>query len=154
MIAIPSPRFPAFPVTPVSRIHPGSFLRIGSALIIVVVMACLARVPRAFAADGWTGIPDGGRKARPDQAPSRDAARSGAFRPAYGLLWLQVDPDGVAVSLDGDFLDKDVWLVSLAPGEHVLRVSKPGFQPRESRFGISAGQNVRLDVTLLPESGG
>jgi hypothetical protein len=52
------------------------------------------------------------------------------------------------------YLDKDVWLVSLPPGDHVLRVTKPGFRPRESRFGIAAGQNVRLDVKLLPDSEG
>jgi len=118
-------------------------------------MAFLAFAIRAGAADGWTGLPEGGAGPRADrQAAFPAAAASGAYRPAYGLLWLQIDPDGVAISLDGDYLDKDVWLVSLAPGDHVLRVSKPGFQPRESRFGIAAGQNVRLDVKLLPDSGG
>lgn len=143
MIAIPSPRLPAFPV---SRFDRGPLLRIiASALF----LACAAR---AASTDGWSGLPDGGRAAPADKATSPVPAND--FRPAYGLLWLQIDPDGAAISLDGDFLDKDVWLVSLAPGDHVLRVSKPGFRPRESRFGISAGQNVRLDVKLLPDSGG
>jgi hypothetical protein len=118
-------------------------------------MAFLVCALRAGAEGGWTGLPDGGAGSGADQqAVSPAAGASGAYRPAYGLLWLQIDPEGVAISLDGDYLDKDVWLVSLAPGEHVLRVSKPGFQPRESRFGIAAGQNVRLDVKLLPDSGG
>ncbi|MEO6095940.1 MAG: PEGA domain-containing protein [Fibrobacteria bacterium] len=109
---------------------------------------------RADAADAWISPQHGGRAASADKAASPVPALSGSYRPAYGLLWLQIDPEGVAISLDGDYLDKDVWLVSLAPGVHVLRVSKPGFQPRESRFGIAAGQNVRLDVKLLPDSGG
>jgi hypothetical protein len=85
------------------------------------------------------------------------AADTGAFsgfsdgpRPQYGLLWLQIDPDNVSIALDGEYLDKDVWLISVAPGSHVLRVSKPGYLPRESRFDISPGQNVRLDVSLAP----
>ncbi|MDB5104298.1 MAG: hypothetical protein JWP91_1987 [Fibrobacteres bacterium] len=70
--------------------------------------------------------------------------------PAYGLLWLQIDPDDVEIALDGQYLDKDVWLVSVAPGNHVVSVSKPGFKPQESRFGIAPRQNVRLDITLSP----
>jgi hypothetical protein len=147
VIAIPSPRFPAFPVSPVSRIHPGSFLLRVAALVFLVC------APRSGAADGWTGLPDGRSHAPTDKAAPA-AASPGAYRPAYGLLWLQIEPDGVAISLDGDYLDKDVWLVSLPPGDHVLRVTKPGFRPRESRFGIAAGQNVRLDVKLLPDSEG
>lgn len=74
-------------------------------------------------------------------------------RPAYGLLWLQIDPDDVSISLDGEYLDKDVWLISVPPGDHEIRVSKPGYRARHSRFGISPGQNVRLDLTLAPDSG-
>ena len=84
------------------------------------------------------------------------ADRTGApvthIRPAYGLLWLQIDPDDVSISLDGAYLDKDVWLISVPPGNHEIRVTKAGYRPRHSRFGISAGQNVRLDLTLTPVS--
>ena len=76
----------------------------------------------------------------------------GSVRPAYGLLWLQIDPDDVSISLDGQYLDKDVWLISVPPGDHEIRVSKLGYRPRYSRFGISAGQNVRLDLSLAPDS--
>lgn len=75
---------------------------------------------------------------------------SGA-RPAYGLLWLQIDPDDVSITLDGQYLDKDVWLISVPPGDHEIRVSKPGYRSRLSRFGISSGQSVRLDLTLTPD---
>jgi PEGA domain-containing protein len=84
-------------------------------------------------------------------AASASGASDGSVRPAYGLLWLQIDPDDVSISLDGQYLDKDVWLISVPPGDHEIRVSKAGYRPRQSRFGISPGQNVRLDMTLSPE---
>lgn len=90
----------------------------------------LSLLPNASAAGGW----------------------GAGARPAYGLLWLQIDPDDVSISLDGEFLDKDVWLISVPPGNHEIRVSKPGYRPRHSRFGIVPGQNVRLDLTLTPDS--
>lgn len=72
-------------------------------------------------------------------------------RPAFGLLWLQIEPDDVSITLDGQFLDKDVWLISVPPGDHEIRVSKPGYRAQHSRFGISSGQNVRLNLTLIPD---
>lgn len=71
-------------------------------------------------------------------------------RPAYGLLWLQIDPDGVDIALDGLYLDKDVWLVSVAPGLHTLHVRKVGFKPYDTRFRIAPGRNVRVDLRLEP----
>lgn len=76
----------------------------------------------------------------------------GSARPAYGLLWLQIEPDDVSISLDGEFLDKDVWLISVPPGDHEIRVSKAGYRPQRSRFAISPGQSVRLDLTLAPDT--
>jgi len=92
-----------------------------------------------------------GASDREDPSASRPSSQTAAPRPAYGLLWLQIDPDNVSIALDGQYLDKDVWLVSVPPGEHVLSVSKAGYASQNSRFGISAGQNVRLDLKLLPE---
>lgn len=84
-------------------------------------------------------------------ASGASGVSDGRARPAYGLLWLQIDPDDVSIALDGQFLDKDVWLISVPPGDHEVRVSKPGYRAQQSRFGISPGQNVRLDMTLAPD---
>jgi hypothetical protein len=81
-------------------------------------------------------------------AQARGSFAPAGARPAYGLLWLQIDPDKADIALDGLFLDKDVWLVSVAPGSHTLHVRKAGFKPYDTRFGIAAGQNVRVDVRL------
>lgn len=82
---------------------------------------------------------------------SASGGSDGSARPAYGLLWLQIEPDDVSITLDGQYLDKDVWLISVPPGDHEIRVSKPGYRARHSRFGIASGQNVRLDLTLTPD---
>lgn len=45
---------------------------------------------------------------------------------------------------------RPLWVV---PGEHALRVSKPGFLPVERPFRAAANQTVRFDVALLPDPG-
>jgi hypothetical protein len=79
------------------------------------------------------------------------APRSAA---AYGLIWLDVDPGPAEVSLDGDFLDAGVWLISVSPGEHDLRVRKTGFRGYAGRVSVPAGGNVHLDVRLQPGAAG
>jgi hypothetical protein len=71
-------------------------------------------------------------------------------RSAYGLLWLDIDSEQAQIALDGLYLDQDVWLISIPPGAHEIRIRKPGFKEYETRFGISAGQNLHLDVHLEP----
>jgi hypothetical protein len=73
---------------------------------------------------------------------------------AYGLLWLDIDSSGADIALDGLYVDQNVWLISIPPGDHEIRVRKSGFKEYESRFGILAGQNLHLDVHLesVPDS--
>lgn len=71
----------------------------------------------------------------------------------YGLLWLEVDPGDSQVALDGEFLDRGVWLISLAPGLHDLDVRKEGYRPFTRRIGIGPGESLRLQVRLDPEAG-
>ena len=66
----------------------------------------------------------------------------------YGLLWLQVEPAGAHVALDGEFLDRGVWLISMAPGLHDVAVRLDGFQPWARRIGIGPGENLKLAVQL------
>jgi hypothetical protein len=58
------------------------------------------------------------------------------------------------VALDGEFLDRGVWLISLAPGLHDLAVRKEGYRPYARRIGIGPGESLRLEVRLDPEAGG
>ncbi|MDB5047291.1 MAG: hypothetical protein JWO30_362 [Fibrobacteres bacterium] len=80
-----------------------------------------------------------------DPSPSIPSPRS-----AYGLLWLDIDSDQAQIALDGLYLDQDVWLISIPPGAHEIRIRKLGFKAYETRFGISAGQSLHLDVHLEP----
>jgi hypothetical protein len=84
------------------------------------------------------------------------APRSEAPRLAvpYGLIWLDVDPGPAEVSLDGDFLDAGVWLISVSPGEHDLRVRKTGFRGYAGHIAVPAGGSVHLDVRLQPGAAG
>lgn len=73
---------------------------------------------------------------------------------AYGLLWLDVDPARADVALDGSHLDAGVWLISVVPGQHDIRIRKPGYRTHYSRFGIAPGQNLHLEVRLEPGGDG
>jgi hypothetical protein len=74
---------------------------------------------------------------------------------SYGLLWLKTDPAESEITLDGQFLDKSVWLLSLPPGYHTLRVRKDAHITYSSGFDIIGGQSLHLDILLKPlvESG-
>jgi hypothetical protein len=70
----------------------------------------------------------------------------------YGLLWLDLDPGDAQVALDGEFLDRGVWLISMAPGQHDVSVRKEGFRPWTRRLGIGPGESLKLAVRLEPDS--
>ncbi|MDQ3000672.1 MAG: PEGA domain-containing protein [Fibrobacterota bacterium] len=95
-------------------------------------------------------LPSSGWRDASLHAEARRSFAPAGTQPVYGLLWLQIDPDRVDIALDGLYLDKDVWLVSVAPGSHTLHVRKAGFKAYDTRFDIAAGQNVRVDVRLEP----
>jgi hypothetical protein len=77
------------------------------------------------------------------------------LRPAapvrYGLLWLELDPSDAHIALDGEFLDRGVWLISMAPGLHDIAVRKPGYRPWNRRIGIGPGEKLRIAVRLEPD---
>lgn len=109
-----------------------------------------AHAPATRAEDPSPTNPAGPSATHP-AAPSSPAPRSAA---PYGLIWLDVDPGPAEVSLDGDFLDAGVWLISVSPGEHDLRVRKTGFRGYAGRVSVPAGGNVHLDVRLQPGAAG
>ncbi len=69
----------------------------------------------------------------------------------YGLLRLNIEPSGAKTVLDGQFLDQDVWLISMRPGSHSLQVRKEGFKLYEKHFEISNGDRLTFDIRLEPE---
>jgi hypothetical protein len=101
------------------------------------------RLAASLAAALVCGFVPAGRAADATAAPSADPSR-------YGLIWLDVEPSRAEVSLDGEYLDMGVWLLSVAPGEHELRVRKAGFRSYAERIAVPAGGSVHLEVRLLP----
>lgn len=90
--------------------------------------------------------------ALPAAAPGAEGPASlrGAVR--YGLLWLEVEPLDAHVALDGEYLDRGVWLISLAPGLHDVEVRKDGFRPLVRKVGIGPGESLRLALRLEPDA--
>lgn len=82
------------------------------------------------------------------------ASASPAPASAYGLIWLDVDPGPAEVALDGDFLDAGVWLISVSPGPHEVRIRKTGFREYAGRVSVPPGGSVHLDVRLQPGAAG
>jgi hypothetical protein len=78
------------------------------------------------------------------------SAAAHAAPSGYGLIWLDIDSEKAEIALDGAYLDQGVWLISVPPGPHEISIRKTGFRGYENRFEISAGQNLHLDVHLLP----
>jgi hypothetical protein len=111
------------------------------------VMACLA-----FPASKAT---DASKASAVPVASLRPAHAFPAAAPVrFGLLWLELEPGDAQVALDGEFLDRGVWLISLRPGLHDLAVRKEGFQPYHRRVGIGPGESLRLKIRLesdIPE---
>lgn len=85
----------------------------------------------------------------PARAFAPDAPRPGPGTPVrYGLLWLEVDPADAHVALDGEFLDRGVWLISMAPGRHEVSVRRDGFRPWARSIGIGPGESLKIAVRL------
>ncbi len=87
-------------------------------------------------------------------AAGSDSLPAPAAASAYGLIWLDVDPGPAEVALDGDFLDAGVWLISVSPGQHELRIRKTGFRDYAGRVRVPPGGSVHLDVRLQPGAAG
>jgi hypothetical protein len=83
--------------------------------------------------------------------PLRASASSPTVLPPCALLTLEIKPAGTTTLLDGQWLDENVWLISLIPGWHHVEIRKPGFQSFEQDLAADPGQRLRLAVSLEKE---
>lgn len=69
------------------------------------------------------------------------------------LLSIYVDLDMADVAIDGVKLEgnKRFEVKDLAPGQHVLRVTKEGYVPYEARFEFTAGEKKSITPELRPK---
>lgn len=72
-------------------------------------------------------------------------------KPTTGAIALRVTPATAVVTLDGAAqpVGEAVLMRDVAPGEHTLKVEAAGFQPREEKVQVEAGDKVRLQVDLV-----
>jgi formylglycine-generating enzyme required for sulfatase activity len=74
--------------------------------------------------------------------------------PADGRLVLQTEPAGATVSVDGSFHGSTPLTLSLSSGaEHVVRVSKPGYQNSNKRVMLAADETQEVMLELAPQHG-
>ena len=84
------------------------------------------------------------------EAPPMDRGSSGEI----GRLALDILPPDAAVYLDGIFLGTAEEVTGLTAGlvveggEHVLEITRPGFEPRKIDISLSPGERVDLAIVL------
>lgn len=74
--------------------------------------------------------------------------------PADGQLVLQTEPTGATVSVDKQFHGTTPLTLSLSSStEHVVRVSKPGYQRSNKPVTLAAEESRKLTFKLVPQYG-
>ncbi len=91
--------------------------------------------------EAMASLPDAGANASPPVA---------SFKPC-ALLTLEIRPVGSTTLLDGQWLDENVWMISLMPGDHRLEVRKSGFRTHTEDLEARSGERLRLSITLEKE---
>ncbi len=68
-----------------------------------------------------------------------------------GFLTINAVPYGT-VSIDGvEIGDTPIVRRRLPPGEHTVRITRPGYRPESSTVTLTAGNEVRFSRTLIKE---
>jgi serine/threonine-protein kinase len=75
--------------------------------------------------------------------------------PPTASLELTSEPPGAKVAIDGKETDQvtPVVLRSLAPGEHRVQLTKPGFKPYAAEVTLEAGKSQPLEKVILTPEG-
>lgn len=76
---------------------------------------------------------------------------SATVYPPCALLTLDIKPVGSMTLLDGQWLDENVWMISLLPGDHRVEIRKSGFRTHTEDLEARPGERLRLSVTLEKE---
>ncbi len=99
-----------------------------------------------------TGQPQSAREAAEPALPAPHAAGPGESLRPTGQLHLRVVPQA-QVELDGTLLGSPPGgPLTLAPGEHRIRLLHPDYKPLVRKPTIRAGETLRLEVDLTQEA--
>jgi hypothetical protein len=131
--ALPSPRAPA--LSKRTRVLLAALLTGAAAGVSWLAHPRPVEPPRAAA-------PPAGRR---EGAPPRRAV-AGA---ESAILRVESDPPGAQISMDGaPWGEAPVVISPVAPGRHLVRAERPGFDPHTETVELGAGQQLRVRVTL------
>lgn len=89
----------------------------------------------------------------PHAAPPADGSKPASS--AGTAVLIRCATEAADVYLDGDLVGKTPLKdpLPMSPGEHTVRVARPGFAPFIDVFKIKPGQTAKLDVELVPIAG-
>jgi len=65
-----------------------------------------------------------------------------------GRLSVSSTPDGADIEVDGNFVGNTPSELSVAEGDHAIRIRKTGFVPWERKLTVTAGSAVRINAEL------
>ncbi len=76
------------------------------------------------------------------------------LQPADGKLAIKTKPVGANVMIGGTFIGQTPLVIDLSPNEdHVVRISKAGYEKATRNVKVPSATSTRLDVNLKPREG-
>lgn len=74
------------------------------------------------------------------------------LKPADATLFIESDPAGANVTIDGDYAGKTPLEVAISPGKkNSVRLHKQGFVSKTTEVDVAAGQSERLTIKMSTE---
>ena len=95
-----------------------------------------------------------GSKPPEPAAPQTPGAGAAAAAPAAApagqvqSVAVKSEPDGADIAVDGKYVGSTPSTVTLAPGDHTLKIEKSGFKTWERTIGVSAGGAITVNAAL------
>jgi len=69
-------------------------------------------------------------------------------KPELSAVDIASTPDGAEITVDDKFMGTTPSSLKLAPGDHKIKLDKPGYKPWERVLTVGAGGAAKLDATL------
>jgi membrane protease subunit (stomatin/prohibitin family) len=91
------------------------------------------------------------QQGQPQQAQTAGAAAAGPPTATDVSVTVNSEPAGADIEIDGSYEGNTPSQLSLAPGEYIIRVARPGFKAWERRVIIKAGSAKTFNAILEKE---
>lgn len=80
---------------------------------------------------------------------SKTAAAPELTAPAAPQITVASEPAGADIEVDGSFVGNTPSTIDMTPGDHVIRVTKAGYQPWERKMKVMSG-SININAQLDP----